>query len=173
MSQLMENVDNEKLNEFLQTIQMLGNVRKMMEVPVFDQREMNNLAFKSELLEKEAAELRAELDLSAKKPGEPEYQMYEELRNDGEGNFYRVVTYKPQHSESQSGDNLGHMVVESVKEDIKLPPDNKSRKKLQDEVADGIIRNADRANGMASGEARRSKPAGSNLTKINKTAKPV
>jgi len=74
LEESVKNVDGLKLQEFVQTMGSLGNIMKMFDMPGLTEKEKENLENRAQIMEKEAYQLRKELDLSIprERPGPPE-----------------------------------------------------------------------------------------------------
>ena len=128
LEESIKNVDGHTLHSFLQTIQMLGNVTKMMEVPGLSKKESQNLENKAQILEQEAFQLKKELDLSEKREQGSVIHIKDSLEKE------------KKHRKRVAGLN------------IQLPHSEFEREKLKDEVVNRMVEESGKATGMASAE---------------------
>lgn len=128
LEESIKNVDGHTLHSFAQTIQMLGNLTKMMEVPGLSEKERQNLEKKAQILEQEAFQLKKELDLSIKRD---------------RGSIRNIV--KSMEKENDYKKRVAGL-------NIPLPQSECDREKLKDEVVKRMVEESDKATGMATAE---------------------
>jgi len=169
MGEILRNIDGQKLGEFLQTIQMLGNLRKMLDVQGFSPQEINSMQFKADILEMEVTQLKKEMDLSEPPRENINLVLYDiEEYSNKKGELVAASAQKKEipvniSPSKRTDDAVGRKIVKTIKDGIPLPGDQKTRRKLQEEVAQGIIDDSDKTTGMASGEFSNKLPPGTNM----------
>ena len=125
----VKSVNNQSLQEFVRTMQSLGNIQKMFEVPGLTAKEIEGLETRANILEEEAFRLRQELDLSIPRT--------DDFSPDKQG-FIRE-TSRP--ANNVAGGPLGN---------VPIAASHREREGLLDEVAKNIANNSDKTTGMAS-----------------------
>lgn len=125
----VKNVDNQSLQEFVRTMQALGNIQKMFEVPGLTPKEIEGLETRANILEEEAFQLRQELDLSI--PHTPDFSPEKQ-------GFIREA---PRSETSAAGSPVGN---------ISIAASHKEKEGLLEDVGKKIANNSDKSTGMAS-----------------------
>lgn len=160
LEETLKDVDGRKLSEFLQTIQMLGRVNKMFEAPELSPAEKKNLQHKAELLEKEAIQIKKELDLS--RPSSYNQNIVELVGNEDQPITQGFISEDTGKYCDPKGSSKS-FEMEQLKKDIPLPDSESERKKLQDDMVDRIIKDSDKTNGMGSTDPETTVPRGAKL----------
>lgn len=126
----VKNVNNQTLQEFVRTMQSLGNIQKMFEVPGLTPKEIEGLETRANILEEEAFRLRQELDLSI--PHTPDFSPEKQ----------GFVKQTPSSPNSPVSNSMGNISISSST--------HGEREKLLDEVARKIANDSETTTGMAS-----------------------
>jgi len=170
----LKNIDGKKMNEFLQTIQMLGNIRYMMGASSFSETEKKSLEHKSFILENEANQLRKEMDLSnpinIRSRSILSIEEFDSVDSTPLKQSIPLLNLKqslPLLDDEEQKDipvSENRKKVEIIKKENPLPDSDEERQKLQDQVVEGLIKGSDRGDGMGSTEFSRSMHLGRKQT---------
>ena len=128
LDESIKNVNGQALHEFVRTMQALGNLNKMFEMPGLTEKEIEGLENRAQILENEAYQLRKELDLSEPRAVDFSQEHHGELRD----------------ASNRRNNSIGTMG------NIPLSASNEERDNLIDEVAVKIADHSEKTTGMAS-----------------------